>query len=70
MISMLHRVNLFYSFVTFFYILLKHEGIVFVQDPKKCCQVFFDLELALLKASVLAYINTVLVFWTVDNALS
>jgi len=54
---------------TMCHLLLKVEGVVFVQSPKMCCQVFFDLELALLKASLLAYINTVLVFWAVDNTV-
>jgi len=52
------------------YLLLKCESVVFIQSPKKCCQVVFDLELALLKVSVLAYINTVVGFWTVDNTVS
>jgi len=60
----------FIAFIAMCYVLLKCQGVVFVQSPKKFCQVFFDLELALLKVSVLAYINTVMVFWTVDNTVS
>jgi len=59
----------FTASLAMFYLLLKLDGVVFVQSPKKCCQVFFDLQPALLKVSVLAYINAVLVFWTVDNAV-
>ena len=60
----------FIALIAMCYLLLKCEGVVFVQSPKKCCQVFFDLELALLKVSVLAYINTVVGFWTVYNTVS
>ena len=50
------------AFIAMCYLLLKYEGVVFVQPSKKCCLVFFDLELTLLKLSMLAYINTALVF--------
>lgn len=60
----------FIAFIVLYDLLLKGASVVFVQSPKKSCQVFFDLELALLKVSLLAYMNTVTVFWTVDNTLS
>jgi hypothetical protein len=58
------------AFIAMCYLLLKCVSVAVVQSSKKCCQVLFDVELTLLKVSVLAYINTVLVFWTVDSTVS